>query len=574
MAKQGQTFTVNASAGIGGSITPSGTQTVNYGSYLFFKAAPTTGNGVLKWQVNGSDVQTGGLTYELNNITADKIVEVVFGTFDTPTVTDITPNTSENTGRLSVTNLAGTGFRTGVTVQLKKAGQPSITATNVVVVETGTKITCDFNFTSNATGQWDVVVTNDDGKSATLPEAVTLTPAPPAIASITPHSGVNNGNVAITNLIGSGFNNPAVILRHGLEEIAMDNMQLFGPTMITGSFDLTGKTAGAWDVVVTNTDSQYATLEGGFTVGAEPAPAPTSISPVTVKKSGTKTITINGTNFADDATVMLRKGGETHALTMSPRTATKLIGTIDISGLQAAQWDVVVTNYPSLTNEQSATMANALAITESTLTGVTLTTDKSWPQPTGATITFTATKTGTATEVEYQFWSRFYNQTTSQWENVMLRNYDAGNTLAWKPTSNNSYWIFVYARRASSSAPYEVASPEVYFKIEVATLTGVTLAVLPSSPKPAGTTITLTATKSGTVQAADVEYRFIYKWYNTATGKWVQGDIRGYEANDNSCDWIPTVPGQYRLYAFARIIGHTAEFDRVSPYAGYTVQAP
>jgi len=568
-----QTFTVTGSAGANGSISPSGANTVNYGGYLFFTASPNTGYGVQKWQLDSVDVQTGGLTYELNNVTADHAVHVIFNAYAAPMLIGLAPNTHVNTGRLSP-NILGANFRTGVTVQLTKTGQPSITATNVVVTAGGTVITCDFNFSGNAVGAWNLVVTNDDGKSATLSNAVTLTLAPPTIASITPNSGINTGAVAITNLAGSGFDNPTVKLQKtGETDISMTGVTLFGPTTITGSFNLTGAATGAWDVVVTNADLQSATLTNGFTIGAEPPPAPTSVSPASVQKPGTKTITVNGTNFnATDATIKLTKSGETDlALTMTSRSTTQLKGTIDITGKAVGQWNVVVTNHPGAGNERSATMTNALAIVEAALTGVTLNTDKAWPQPAGATITLTATKTGSAASVEYQFWVKTLNRLTSLPEYTMLRDYNTTNTLAWTPVAD-SYWLYVYAREVGSGVPYQVVSTEVYFKIEEGTLTGVTLGVTPTtSPQSTGTPFTLTATKSGT--AVNVEYQFVLKWYNPATSKWVDGYIRGYDTN-NTCAWMPTVAGNYRLYAMARIVGSAALFDRISAYKAYTITSP
>jgi VCBS repeat-containing protein len=508
-------------------------------------------------------------TFKANDGTVDSntaTITITVVPHPAPAVTDITPNTHENTGRLTVTNLAGTGFRAGATVQLQKSGQPSITAMNVVVVS-GTQITCDFNFMSNAVGAWNVVVINVDAQSGTLANGVTLTAAPPTIAYITPNSGVNTGSVAITDLAGSGFVSPTVELRRtGETSIPMTGVTLFGTTKITGSFDLTGATTGAWDVVVTNSDLQSATLASGFTIGANPAPAPTGISPTTVQKPGTKTITVNGSNFdAVLAGVTLTKSGQSdRALSMTSRTATQLKGTVDIGAMAVGLWNVVVTNGDG----QSATLANALSVVEAALTGVTLTTDKAAPQPTGATITLTATKTGTATDVEYQFWTRYYNQTTSLWGYQLLRDYATDNTYAWQPVSSNSYWLYVYAREVGSGVPYQVVSPEVYFKIEPATLTGVTLGVSPSSPRPVGTTLTFTATKSGT--AENVEYRFIYKWKNPATGVWQQYDIRGYGLSDN-CTWAPSVAGDYRFYVYARIVGSTASFDKVSPLKSYTI---
>ena len=78
---------------------------------------------------------------------------IYFGSFDnylyavmlTPSVTSITPDSAANTGPVSITSLTGTGFVSGTTVKLSKAGQ-SINATSVVVVSS-TNINCKFDLT-------------------------------------------------------------------------------------------------------------------------------------------------------------------------------------------------------------------------------------------------------------------------------------------------------------------------------------------------------------------------------------------------------------------------------------------
>ena len=88
-------------------------------------------------------------------------------------VTSITPSSGLNTGTVHITNLAGSNFQSGATVKLTKLGQPDINATNVIVVS-ASKITCDFDLTGAATGQWDVVVTNPDTRTGRLPNGFTV----------------------------------------------------------------------------------------------------------------------------------------------------------------------------------------------------------------------------------------------------------------------------------------------------------------------------------------------------------------------------------------------------------------
>ncbi|MBU1672582.1 MAG: hypothetical protein KKF41_11425 [Actinobacteria bacterium] len=95
----------------------------------------------------------------------------------TPTISSVSPATGENDGQVSISNLAGTCFAPGATVKLKKTGQSDIHATNVNVVS-DTKITCDFNLTGKAAGNWNLVVANSNGKSATKSNAFIISESP------------------------------------------------------------------------------------------------------------------------------------------------------------------------------------------------------------------------------------------------------------------------------------------------------------------------------------------------------------------------------------------------------------
>ncbi len=89
------------------------------------------------------------------------------------TLTSITPTSGNDNGTVHITNLAGSNFQAGATVKLTRSGQSDINATNVVVVSSS-QITCDFDLTGAAAGQWNVVVTNPDSQSGTLPNGFTV----------------------------------------------------------------------------------------------------------------------------------------------------------------------------------------------------------------------------------------------------------------------------------------------------------------------------------------------------------------------------------------------------------------
>jgi len=71
-------YTITASAGANGSISPSSTIVKNAGENQQFIATPNTGYTVDTWHLDGSADQTGGTTYTLNNIQSDYSVHVKF----------------------------------------------------------------------------------------------------------------------------------------------------------------------------------------------------------------------------------------------------------------------------------------------------------------------------------------------------------------------------------------------------------------------------------------------------------------------------------------------------------------
>ncbi|MBN3032615.1 MAG: hypothetical protein JW873_00785 [Candidatus Saganbacteria bacterium] len=84
-----------------------------------------------------------------------------------PVVTAVAPPRGLNNQILDVT-IAGDNFAPGAQVKLSLTGQSDIPATNVTVT-TDHRISCRFDLNGRPLGIWDVVVTNNDGQSGTLP---------------------------------------------------------------------------------------------------------------------------------------------------------------------------------------------------------------------------------------------------------------------------------------------------------------------------------------------------------------------------------------------------------------------
>jgi len=80
-------------------------------------------------------------------------------------ITSISPSTGVNTGSVTITNLSGTLFQSGATVNLTRTGQPNITASNVQVVSSS-QITCTLPLTGKADGQSGILA---NGFTVTAP---------------------------------------------------------------------------------------------------------------------------------------------------------------------------------------------------------------------------------------------------------------------------------------------------------------------------------------------------------------------------------------------------------------------
>ncbi|GAB4028935.1 MAG: hypothetical protein Fur0012_02390 [Elusimicrobiota bacterium] len=278
-----------------------------------------------------------------------------------PSVTSITPVLGRNDGTVSITNLSGTGFLSGASVKLRRTGYADIPAQNVVV-ENLNKITCEFPIGGASTGTWNVEVLNLDASSASLAGAFTILYPPHTVVSITPSSGVNSGDLAITDLSGTGFLNGATVklTKTGSTEFYATSVVVVSPTKITCTLPLAGRDTGAWNVVVTNPDGQSFTLSDAFNIRL-PAPTLTSITPSSGTNTGVISITsIRGTNFYAPAAAILRRSGysDIYAGNVNVVNSSTITCNFNINGAAAGIWNLIVYN----PDGQSAALNNAFEI--------------------------------------------------------------------------------------------------------------------------------------------------------------------------------------------------------------------
>jgi PKD repeat protein len=288
-----------------------------------------------------------------------------------PEVSAVAPTGSPHDKDSAALELTGTGFLNGASVALKKSGEPDIMAMGIPTVVSPTKMLCFFNLNGAGVGAWDVIVTNTDLQSGTLPGGFFVSyPSPPQVISITPATGVNTGMVTISNLKGTGFHNGAsVILKKANEtNITGSNVTVVSQAKITCALDLAGAADGLWDVMVINDDGQSGVLAGGFQVRF-PTPQVTGISPAVGLNNGTVFISnLSGARFRAPATVRLTCAGENDipATNVTVQSPKKITCSIDLAGRNATVWNIVVTN----PDGQSATGPN-LFVTENPPPGPT-----------------------------------------------------------------------------------------------------------------------------------------------------------------------------------------------------------
>lgn len=170
----------------------------------------------------------------------------------------------------------------------------------------------------------------------------------PIIISITPNTAANTGTVNISDLSGTNFSAGATVRlsRTNEAEVIASNVVVVSSSKITCTFDLTGITAGFWDVVVTNPDGKSGKLSNEFKI-INSAPNISSITPASGFNNGIINITnLSGLNFRNNAVVSLSKLGETDiaGTNVVIASSSKITCQFNLNGKTTGLWDVVVLN--------------------------------------------------------------------------------------------------------------------------------------------------------------------------------------------------------------------------------------
>ena len=292
---------------------------------------------------------TGGYTYQA-----------------TPTVTSISPIGGLPAGNTNVT-VTGTGFVTGASVNI------GTIACVPVIVSSATKITC----TTAATiaGTYDVIVTNSDSQTATLPNAYSFQIAP-TITTIAPNGGPPAGGTSVT-ITGTGFITTGTTTVD-LGPTACGSVMVGSATQITCV--VPAGTTGAVDVQITNPDTQTVTTTSGYTYRA--APTISSVSPIGGLPAGGTAITIIGTGFLTTGTTAVDLGGSACG-SVVVNSATEITCTTSMRA--AGSVNIQVTN-PDM---QTGTLNGGYAYQDAPV--ITLVSPNGGPIAGGTSITITGT---------------------------------------------------------------------------------------------------------------------------------------------------------------------------------------
>lgn len=243
-----------------------------------------------------------------------------------PTLTGVTPATGPTTGATRIT-LTGTHFSSGATVTVGGREATAVTVTSATSARADTPW--------GVVGLVDIVFTNPDGQTVTLPASFTYTQAPPpTVASLSPSAGTHGGGALVT-ITGTGFA-PGATVRFG--SAAATGVTYVSATSLRVSAPA-GPLGQSVPVTVTNADSQTATRLNAFTYFEAPAPIVTIVTPSTGGQSGGTAVTVIGMHFNPGAVVTF---GSVAGTVLSVTSSQIVV--LAPAQPNAAKVDVTVTN--------------------------------------------------------------------------------------------------------------------------------------------------------------------------------------------------------------------------------------
>ncbi len=257
-----------------------------------------------------------------------------------PTITSISPVGGALAGGTTV-NIVGTNFS-----NLGAGPSASINGVNCQSVTFNSSTSLDCLTDAGVLGIGDVIVTNPDGQSVTGSNLFEYRDDPTYV-SVSPVFGPDSGGTSLT-ITGTNFSNHTADPTVTVAGVACASLTFDSATQltcVTGS----GMSAGASDIVITNSSGQSVTGSGVFEVLE--APVISSISPVGGVSAGGGELTITGSKFSNLSTGPTVLIGANSCTPVTFDSATQLRCTIP-AGVSGAT-DVTVTNPDSISTTGS-----------------------------------------------------------------------------------------------------------------------------------------------------------------------------------------------------------------------------
>jgi len=259
--------------------------------------APAHLEGATTVTVTNPDAQSGSL--------ADAFTYSV--PLPAPLVTAVSPESGATLGGTTVM-ITGANFVTGATVTMGGTLATGVTVVSASEIAATSPV--------HPAGLVAVAVTNPDTQVGSRADAFTYTPAPaPTIAGISPGSGPIAGGTMVT-IAGTNFVSGAIVT---IGDTPATDIIITGTSIAAMT---PAHAAGVVAVSVTNPDAQADILADAFTYVGPPTVA--SVSPASGPTAGGTTVTIDGMNFANGATVTIGGVPATGITVVNPTTITAI----------------------------------------------------------------------------------------------------------------------------------------------------------------------------------------------------------------------------------------------------------
>ncbi|MCK9583064.1 MAG: hypothetical protein M0Q46_05610 [Endomicrobiales bacterium] len=276
-------------------------------------------------------------------------------------------NTSASIASLNIV-FNGDCFDSGTTVKLIKDGETDILPISSSI-QSSTAIIATFNLSAKTTGYYTVIA--NLGGSSVMVSSFTngFLIKPMVIASLSSTTTYNSAIFGLVTISGEGFVNgcDVKLQNSGQSDINASNLTIISSTSMSCFFDVVGKTAGSWDLVIT-TGAVSATKVSAITINPMQI---TSISTSSAYNTdANRAITIAGQGFVSGGSVKFKRSGQSDILPTSQSfiNQSQIDCVMGLTGKATGYWDMEVSTGGA--SSYVVTLSSALQIKPMTIASV------------------------------------------------------------------------------------------------------------------------------------------------------------------------------------------------------------